>query len=331
MISTSWQWLRPEWLWGFVPLLVLALLWLRKRKQQTIWENIVDTDLQPYVIEGGQTQRSFSPYVLFTSWAVILLLLAGPVWKQQEVPVFQAQQSEIILLDLSRSMLTDDVLPDRLTRARFKLLDLLQASSGTQVGLIAFSERPYVVSPLTEDTKTIEAFIPSLSPDIMPVQGSRLDLAIERAVTLFEQAGVDHGHILYIGDENPGSKDFDAARLAQEAGHRLSVLGVGTPAGKPLKDEQGRFLQAADGSVVVPQLNISELQSLAKAGSGVAVRITTDERDIQSLAPIRAGLAIESENPEQAGQNLYWVEFAPWVLWPLVLLALFMFRRGVAL
>ncbi|MFK7996336.1 MAG: VWA domain-containing protein [Granulosicoccus sp.] len=329
MIESGLQWLRPVWLWGFIPWLFVLGLWLRRRNIKSAWESVVDPQLQPYVIDGIAAESRRSSLALFAGWAVVLTLLAGPVWEQQEVPVFQAQQAEIVLFDLSRSMLSDDLPPNRLTRARFKLTDLLSQSEGRQIGLIGFAERPYVISPLTEDTGTIQAFVPSLSPDIMPVQGSRLDLAIGRAVTLFEQTGVQQGHILYIGDQTVDERDIEAARRARELGHRLSVLAVGTLSGKPLRDEQGQFLQDANGSIVVPQVDMLLMKDLANAGAGRAVRLTTNKADLERLAGVRKAIAVEADDPFEAARKTYWIEYSPWLVWPLMICALWLFRRGV--
>ncbi|MFK8083757.1 MAG: VWA domain-containing protein [Granulosicoccus sp.] len=329
MMESGLHWLRPLWLWGFVPLVMMLVYWLRRVNNKSAWEDVVDPHLQPYVIDGISSRSDRSPLVLFAGWALALLLLAGPVWEQRDVPVFQAQQAEIVLVDLSQSMLSDDIAPDRLTRARFKLTDLLAQSEGRQIGLIGFAERPYVISPLTEDTRTIQAFVPSLSPDIMPVQGSRLDLAIDRAVTLFEQAGVTQGHILYVGDQVVGERDINAASRAQALGHRLSVLAVGTAAGKPLRDEQGQFIQDANGGIVVPQTNMALMNELAAAGAGLAVRLTTDQQDLDKLAGVRRAISVESGDPLEAARKTYWIEYSPWLVWPLMFGALWLFRRGV--
>ena len=323
------QWLRPLWLWGFLPLLLMFAYWLRGAHSKSAWENIVDPQLQPYVIDGSASKRTLAPFALFAGWALSLLMLAGPVWEQREVPVFQAQQAEVVLFDLSRSMLSDDVAPNRLTRARFKLSDLLKQSKGRQIGLIGFTERPYVISPLTEDTDTIDAFLPSLSPDIMPVQGSRLDLAIDRAVALLQQAGVQQGHILFIGDHEVGARDIAAASRAREAGNRLSVLAVGTAAGKPLRDEQGQFIVDASGSIVVPQVNMVAMNDLARAGAGRAVGLSTGNRDLDRLAEVLDAVAVEAGDPMAAEQKTYWVEHSPLLVWPLMGAALCLFRRGV--
>lgn len=329
MEGLDFTWLRPLWLWGFVPLLLLTIVWVRKRRSSGAWDELVDPALQPYVIDGDAQSRSKVPLLLFASWALTLLLLSGPVWEQQEVPVFEAQQAEIVLFDLSRSMMADDLAPNRLSRARFKLADLLKRSEGRLTGLIGFSERPYVISPLTEDSQTIEAFVPSLDPSIMPVQGSRLDLAILRAEQLLAQAGIAQGHIIVISDAQIQPRDLEAASAARSANHRLSVLAVGTAAGVPLRDEQGQFLQRANGSIVVPQLDMEGMQALAAAGGGLALKLSTDSRDLESLERVRAAIAIQSDSPEEAGQDMYWLERAPWLLWALVVAMLFLFRKGV--
>lgn len=329
MTASELIWLRPAWLWGFIPLLLLVVIWIRKRRDKGAWDSVVDPALQPYVIDGGSQSRSAAPIALFAAWALALLLLSGPVWEQQEVPVFEAQQAEVVLFDLSRSMLADDVAPNRLSRARFKLADLLTRSDGRLTGLIGFAERPYVISPLTEDSQTIEAFVPSLDPSIMPVQGSRLDLAVMRAVQLLEQAGVAQGHIIVISDAQIESQDIEAASVARAAGHRLSALAVGTTAGVPLRDEEGKFLQQANGSIVVPQLDMDGMQALASAGGGLAQRLSTDSRDLDLLERVRAAIAIQSGSPEAVGKDMYWLERAPWLLWVLVVAALFLFRKGV--
>jgi len=329
MSPAEFQWLRPVWLLGLIPLLFIVVYWFRKRAGYSAWQSTVDEHLRAYVIDGNSAISRRAPLGLFAGWALAVVLLAGPVWEKQDVPVFQAVQAEVILLDLSRSMLADDIAPDRMTRARFKLADLLAQSEGRQVGLIGFAERPYVISPITEDTGTIEAFLPSLTTGIVPVQGSRLDLAIARAVTLLEQTGVNQGHILYIGDQNVEERDIAAAVQARDSGHRLSVLAVGTSAGRPLRDDQGQFLKDDAGRIVVPSVDMPGMQALANNGAGVAVRLTAGQQDLDTLATVRNSIAVEAGNPEEASRENYWVEYSPWMLWVLLFAALCLFRRGV--
>jgi Ca-activated chloride channel family protein len=329
MMESGLSWLRPSWLLGFLPLVLLAIYWLRQRKDRSDWDALVDPELQRYVIEQSPSSKRRAPIILFLAWAFCLVLLAGPVWQQQEVPVFQAEQAEVILFDLSRSMRADDIVPDRLTRARFKLTDLLQRSAGRQTGLVAFAERPYIISPLTEDAQTVDAFVPSLDPDIMPAQGSRLDLAIVKAVELLKQAGVPQGHILAITDATVNERDLLAATEANAQGHRLSVLAIGTAAGSPLRDEFGQFLQQKNGAIVVPQLDMAGMRNLAIAGAGVAVKMTSSADDLDVIDTIRQQIAISDKTGESAAEKIYWIEYAPWGVWILLVLLLASFRRGI--
>lgn len=329
MTNIALEWMRPGWLWGYVPLLLAMIVWLRTHPDGSAWEAFVDPELRPYVIEGQVGAARRGPMALFAAWALAVLLLAGPVWEQREVPVFEAERSEVIVFDLSLSMRADDFKPDRLTRARFKLIDLLQRSEGVQTGLIAFAERPYVISPLTDDARTIEAFVPSLEPEIMPAQGSRPDLAIVRAEQLLAQAGVSAGHILLMTDATAVQRDLDAAGDARAAGHRVSVLAIGTVAGSPLRGADGQFLQHPDGAIVVSQLDAASLERLAAAGGGAMVLLATSSEDLDTLDSMRRSVAITALSNEAVGHKIYWIEYSPWLLWVLVILLLFAFRRGV--
>jgi len=330
MMEWGITWLRPFWLWGFLPLLILILLWSRQKRQRSDWDAVVDPELQAYVIEKSEPSKQAAPLVLFASWALALLLLAGPVWEQLEVPVFQAEQAEIVIFDLSRSMKADDISPDRLTRARFKLLDLLDRSAGRQTGLIAFAERPYVISPLTDDATTIAAFVPSLDPDVIPVQGNRPDLALDKANSLFDQAGIEEGHVILITDAVVTEADVDAASMLEQNGHKLSVLAIGTAAGAPLRDANGQFLKRSNGAVVVPRLDMSGLRRLASAGGGIAAHMSADTDDLDALESVRQSISIDENSAEDNAQKIYWVEYAPWGVWILIVLLLASFRRGLA-
>lgn len=332
--------LRPLWLWGYLPLLIALIVWLRHGARSPAWEPVVDAALMPYVVEAGDPRRRGTGLLLFGGWALALFILSGPVREQQPVPVFEARRAQVVLFDLSRSMLADDLAPSRLVRSRFKLADLLKRSGASRTGLVAFAERPYTISPLTDDAATLEAFLTSLEPTLMPAQGSRVDLAIARGVELLAQGGVTEGHLILITDAGIDARDIDAARAAREAGHVVSVLGAATPTGVPLRGADGQFLRRADGSIVVPQLDRAGLDRLARAGGGVSVTLSGGMQDIDAIAAVptrivgndgRAdeGTSGESDAAGSSARERYWIERAPWLIPLLALLSLGLFRRGV--
>jgi len=302
---------------------------LKARHNESAWEQVVDPALQPYVIEAGQKGSSGSRWLLLLGWLICIALLAGPVWEKQEIPVFKGQQAQVVLFDLSRSMFSDDIKPSRVARARFKLTDLLNAAKGLQIALIAFAERPYVVSPLSDDANTIAAFVESLDPSIMPAQGSRIDLAIEQGVDLLSQAGVEQGQLVLITDSDVSANAIVATTKAVAAGHRLSVIGVGTKKGAPLRGNDGRFLLDSTGAIVVPQLKLDELSSLASAGGGEFSVLKNNDDDIKQIGRVQEKIAIVGNTSDKEETDEYWIEYGPYVVVILLLLSLLFFRRGV--
>lgn len=329
MAEVAFEFMRPLWLIGFVPLAIASLFMLRTRYRESAWEQVVDPELHAYVIEPAQKGSSGLRWLLMLGWTLCLMVLAGPVWEKQEVPVFQGQQAQVVLFDLSRSMYSDDLKPSRVARARFKLTDLLNAAKGLQIALIAFAERPYVVSPLSDDANTIAAFIESLDPSIMPAQGSRLDLAIEQGVDLLAQASVEQGQLVLITDSDVNAQAIAAATAAHAAGHRLSIIGVGTTKGAPLRGDDGRFLQDSKGAIVVPQLKPAALASLASAGGGEFIELKNNDADINIIADVQQQVSIAGNTSEQQETNEFWIEYGPYVIVLLLLLSLLFFRRGV--
>ena len=329
MFEFGLEFIRPIWLFGLIPLLLAFVFMLRFHHRKSAWEHVVDPALQPYVIEPAQKASLGSRWLLLLGWLICLIVLAGPVWDKQQVPVYKGQQAQVVLFDLSRSMYSDDVKPSRVARARFKLLDLLNAANGLQIALIAFAERPYVVSPLSDDANTIASFVESLDPSIMPAQGSRIDLAIQQGVDLLSQAGVEQGQLVLITDSDVGANAIAAASEAVSAGHRLSVIGVGTTKGAPLRGGDGHFLQDNSGAVVVPQLRPDALATLANAGGGEFVVLSNNDDDIRQIDRVQRKIAIAGDTTEKEATNEYWIEYSPYVVALLLLLSLLFFRRGV--
>lgn len=324
------HWLRPWWLLALVPLGLM--LWQLVRHWQTSndWERIVDPVLAPYVLEtAGAGVRRWPLYVLAVVWLLTVLILSGPTWEKLEMPVYAGQDAQVLVLDLSRSMDVDDLKPSRLSRAKFKVADLLERGRGMQVGLIVFSEVPYVVSPLTDDVDTLAAFLPALTTSVVPVQGGRPGPAIERAQSLLQQAGVSAGTVILLTDSDTDDAAAIAAQNLRNAGYRLSVLGVGTENAEPIRGEDGNFLQDDSGKIVLPRLEREALRQLASIGGGVYADIqsTSADLDLIDASVDRSGEIRDTEAEQRESAN--WIEYAPWLLPLVLLMMLFMFRRGV--
>ncbi|PLX79834.1 MAG: hypothetical protein C0616_10060 [Desulfuromonas sp.] len=328
-MMTDFHFLRPAWFIVLVPALVLLWRVWRQQLRSRSWEAACDRELLPYLILGRSRRRQNWPFWMALVGLLLgVVALAGPVWKRQPVPLFRSDSALVLILDLSRSMNVADVKPSRLERARLKLEDILRERREGQTALVVFAHEAFVVTPLTDDVKTITALLASLEPELMPAQGSRPDLAIAEAISLLRQAGLQKGDLLLVTDEERPEEFLAAAREAREQGGKLGVLGVGTNEGAPIPLREGGFLKDVDGQMVLPRINGKGLAELAAAGGGVYQGMTVDDKDIQSLIGSFRQLPIDAEQTKDERYGDRWREDGVWLLLPLLFLAASAFRRG---
>jgi len=323
----QFHFLEPAWLLALLPLALL--LWFAARRQagDTAWRRIIDARLQPLLMNGGNADRSRLPlWLLGAGWLIAVLALANPVWERQPQPLMQTNAARVIVLDLSRSMLAQDLKPTRIERARFKVEDILAKDEEGLTGLVVFAGDAFTVTPLTRDTETIKAQLRALEPAIMPSQGSRADLGLQQALDLLQQAGVAQGEIILIADGVEGDLATDAAERIALDGHRVSVLGVGTAEGAPLYDARGNILSDRSGKPLIVGLDTASLRRVALAGSGLYRQMTAANRDIDALL-VSGNRLGESESVEDMRAEK-WKERGPYLTLLLLPLAALAFRRG---
>jgi Ca-activated chloride channel family protein len=325
----DFHWLRPEWLWALPFVGALTLVLARRRLAPGSWQSVVDPALVPHVLSRTQVKKlGYRWWLILFGGIIAALALAGPSWNRVEQPVFRSDQAVVIALDLSRSMDAQDLAPSRLTRARLKILDILDRRSGGQTALVVYSSNAFTVTPLTDDVDTIASLVNSLSTDIMPSRGSYPLAAINKGRQLLEQAGVVIGEVLLITDGGTSPAAERAAEELNDAGYTLSVLGVGTPDGAPIPRAGGGFVTDRSGNIAVPRLEASGLRQLAAAGGGRFAVMTSDDRDVDALLSGEAGSTTGSDESLATDQ---WQEEGPWLLLLLVPIAALAFRRGMVL
>ena len=325
---SMFHFLRPEWLWGLLPLIALFLLVAKRGTTAQIWESVCDAHLLPHLLVGTEGVTRRMPLVLLgLGWTVAVCALAGPVWSQLPQPVFRAESALVMVLDLSRSMDVQDVTPSRLTRAKHKIFDILKARKEGQTALVVYAGESFVVSPLTDDANTMVTLVQSLETELMPLQGSRADLALQKAHELLQHVGQARGDVLLLTDGEGDPATLKVVEEFRSQGVRVSVLGVGTVDGAPIP-ETGGFLKDQDGAVVIPKLDIPSLQAIARVGGGHYATVTADDQDINRVLPSDVSTsALSSSTTEQRTTDL-WREEGPWLVLLLLVLALPAFRPG---
>jgi len=317
--------IRPGWLILLPLAILIPLLWRRLRRPAGDWSRVCDAHLLRWLSVGQASARSArsGPWIAGLVWLIAALALAGPAWEKLPDSAFTSRDARVLVLDLSLSMLAEDLKPNRLAQARFRLSDMLHETLEGQTGLVTYAGDAFVVSPLTSDTRTVRNMLPALRPEVIPVAGSRPDRALELAAELLKRSGFDHGELLLIADSGNHAAVALAAKLAKQ-GIYTSVLAVGTLQGAPIPSGDG-FVSDSKGNIVVARLQRDALQAIASAGGGRYSELTAGSNADSPWAAVRGSEFARRD--DALGER--WKDTGPWLLLLLLPLVAFSFRRGL--
>jgi len=324
----DFHFIRPWWLIGFIVLVFIVWALLRESKSEGLWAKVCDQALLPHLlIKSKYQQRYFSFYLFSIVISLGLLACAGPTWSQYPQPLYLKKSALIIALDVSNSMLANDIKPNRLARAKLKLLDLLETRKEGLTALLAYTSRPFTVTPLTLDTENIKLYVNRISTKIMPVQGSRPGLAIKRAGELFANAGISKGRIILVADSLDGIDVFNEAKTLADKGIKTSILLVASSEGAPIPRSKGGFIKR-NGQLVISQVSEAKIKQFINLSGGRYHSITADDADLRYL--LGADFA-GSEGEQFVSSKLKterWREQGPWLMLLILPFAALAFRRG---
>lgn len=326
---THFHFLRPAWLLLILPTVILGWLLLRRHSHTLQWDQIIAPHLLPHLIDGqtGPVQRS-PMLMLIGIWLLASVALAGPTWEKLPQPLHREASALVIAWDLSPSMSAQDIKPSRLVRSRLKLIDLLRKRDEGLTALIAYSGEAHVVTPLTDDTKTIISLIHGLDPKIMPAKGSNTEMALTLANRLLKDGGVAHGDILFLTDGISKDAHNELVQINNTTGHAVSLWGIGTSEGAPIPLNNGGFAYDRNGDMVIAKLNDAELSDIAVELGGIYVPFTQSELDLDIIQNFV--VKTELNKVEQSTRELdQWYEYGPYLLLILLPFAALAFRKGL--
>ncbi|QGJ68773.1 TPR domain protein in aerotolerance operon [Planctomycetales bacterium 10988] len=296
----NFHFIRPLWLL-LIPLAVL-LWWLWQQRSSALrgWQEQMDPELLRVLVVGQKpVNHRFAAWIL-VAWILTTIAVAGPTWRLEPNPFVGDAQPLMILLKADTSMLQPNLSPTRLERAQLKIADLAKLRKGQPLGLIAYAGSAHLVLPPTRDTEIVAEMAAELSPEIMPVQGDRVDLALQKAAKILKDQD-SGGTVLVIAD----SATIDPNQLQKNlpAEMRLPV----------------QFLALADP-------DSSETQSLrdaAKPLRATVQNISIDDEDITAIT----NLAERTAATSIVGESSRWQEAGYWLTPLLALIVAFSFRR----
>jgi len=305
------MWSEVHFLRPYASFLLLPwglLFWRSWRQEPTLksWQRVCDPVLLQHLLK---TQDAFKRQAVLCAFFGLLFFLivalSGPAFFRDPVPVYESAKARVVLLSLTEDMLKHDLPPSRLSRVKFKLHDLFIRQDAYPIGLVVFSGEPFIVSPLTSDGKTIDALLPALHPNIMPVDGYRLESALEMGATLIHQSGFDTGDILVMSAQAPTPEAIVLARRLHTQGFVVSMMPILSTREAP--DPLYRTFSDAGGGQLLPMEN--------------------------SVKDLNRWLHSSKQSPlfrkQQDVGVMFWRDEGHWFLIPALILCLLFFRRGL--
>lgn len=256
-------------------------------------------------------------WITLAALTLTIFLIARPQFGSKIETVKRSGVEVVIALDISNSMLAQDVTPSRLDKSKKLISRLVDEFDNDKVGLIVFAGDAFTQLPITSDYISAKMFLESINPSLISTQGTAIGKAIELATRSFTpQEGVGRAIVIITDGENHEGGAVEAAKAAAEKGMQVYVLGVGSPEGAPIPVEgTNEFRKDNSGNVVVTRLNEEMCQEIAKAGNGMYIRVDntnsaqrTLNKEISKLAKADVESKIYTEFDEQF-QAIAWLVF----------------------
>ena len=311
-------------LWVLIPLLFF-LAWGNRRKHELIVRFCGEKLFSKLVTPNFRKQQNSR--AICTGFAILFLLLSltRPQWGYQWEDVRQEGVDIIIALDVSSSMLAEDIKPNRLERAKRKISDLLEMLQGDRVGLVAFAGTSFVQCPLTLDYTAARIFLSAIDTDLIPVQGTALGDALRTSIKAFRSEEKKSKAIILITDgEDQTGQALKAAKEAEKAGVKVYTIGIGRDIGAPLPNpnQAGGFLKNKDGEVILTKLDETTLQQISLQTGGSYVRSVTGDIDLKTIYLDQINQNLEKKEFKSERRKI-WQERFQWFIFPALLFLLY--------
>ena len=311
-------------LWGLIPVLGIMAYGILKRKK--ILARFAGTNMIASLVPGFDPQKRWiKTSLIIISFGFAIVALSVPQWGYRWEKTNQKGVDIMIALDCSKSMLAQDIKPNRLERAKREIIDLLRMMKSDRAGLVAFSGRAILQCPLTLDHEAFNIFLKVLEPGYLPVGGTNLDHAIKEAYNGFEKESDTQKAIIIISDGESTLGDVEeTAREMAKQGIKIFSIGVGGSHGAPIPDEKGGFKKDTSGNIILSKVDTKTLEKLAAMTGGTHVRSVAGDMDLDLIYKDKI-LGTMERKTLTSGKQKIWENRYQWFLFPCVVLLLIEF------
>lgn len=318
------------WLLLLIPLLTIAFILITQHKKRQL-QQLGDTQLLLQLMPNASKVKPIIKFsLLLLALTLLIFAAARPQYGTKEQTIKRQGIEVMFALDISNSMLAEDVAPNRLERAKQMLAKLIDKMQDDRVGLIVFAGESFIQLPITADYVSAKMFLQNIQPDLIKTQGTAIGSAIRTSMQAFgpNQTEASRVIILITDGENHEDDAMQAAKEAKQNGIQILVIGIGKPEGAPIPiPGTNNFLKDRQNNVVVSKLNEEMCRQIAQAGDGLYVRCDntntaskTIQKEIDTLAKTDIETKIFTDYNEQ---------YQSFVLLALIIIAIefFIFNR----
>lgn len=298
-----------------IPIIIAFYIYSNYRKRKHIKE-LGDPELLALLMpEASRARPTIKFLLMLVALTITIFMLARPQFGTKQETVNRKGIEMIIALDISNSMLAQDITPNRLQRAKNLVSRLVDEFESDKVGLVVFAGDAFVQLPITSDYVSAKMFLETISPSLISTQGTAINKALSVSMRSFTpQENVGRAIVLITDGENHEGGALEAAKEVADKGIQIYVLGIGSPEGAPIPIEgTSDYRKDADGNVVVTRLNEQMCQEIAKAGNGVYIRVDNSSsaqralaNEVNKLAKVDIETKVYTEFNEQF-QAIAWI------------------------
>ena len=279
---------EPTYLYLLAALPLIAILrWVLERKQLKRLKLFGDPTLLRHLMPDVSKMRPVVKFwMLLAAMALIIVMMARPQMGTRISHEKRTGIESIIAMDISNSMLAEDVTPSRLDRTKMMVENLVDNFTDDKIGLIVFAGDAFVQLPITSDYVSAKMFLSEIEPSLIATQGTDIATAINMAANSFtQQQGVGKAIIVITDGEDHEGGALEAAKAAKKKGMRVYVLGVGSDKGAPIPLGNGDYMKDRSGNTVMTKLNEEMCRQIAEAGGGAYIHVdnnTNAQRQLDS-------------------------------------------------
>lgn len=312
-----------------IPVIIILEYVSEKRKREFIGKIFSEENIKKLFLRHDLRITELKKVLKISGLFFLVFALSGPRFGAKLMDIKKRGVDVIIAVDVSKSMLAQDMNPNRMEKAKFELRSLVEKLSGNRLGIIAFAGKPFLQCPLTLDTAAVKIFLDSITPDIIPVPGTAIGEAIELAVKNFVREERKYKALILLTDgEDHEGDPVTQALMANKEGVKIFTIGFGTPQGEliPEKDSGGSVIgykKDKAGETVMTKLAAETLQKIAYETGGKYYQATDGEVEVDLIADDIAGMGTKQLKAKK--YEMYEEKFYYFVLIGLILILVEMF------